>query len=143
MKTYDEDDEGRRIYKFVPGRFAQIEWREHERRVARLMVFNRETEFQDEPARQQRHKLYPLSHGACVAGWMDGKRARSTPEGQFADWSRDGFADQYVMLDALDQLGRIEESEWARTMAKAMREMMRQENGNGEDVRLLDPFYAR
>jgi len=126
----------------IPGAIAQIEWRDDDDgRVEEVLVFDR-TEPQTERQITERHRRFPASHGACVNDWMDGTRARSTPEGQFLGWLRDGFVSDYVMLDALDQLGQIEEAAFARTMAKALREALYQEGGGEPDDRLIPPVYA-
>lgn len=125
--------------KMMPGRVAQIEWREDDqRRVGEVIVFDRTVE-QTERQIRERHRRYENSHGACTADWMDGNRARSTPEGQFLSWVRDGFVDDMALLAALDQLGQIEEAGFARTMAKALREQLLQERGGEDEGGELEP----
>lgn len=138
------DDIERPVLGIIPGKSVQIEWNDDDqRRMTELVVFDRSSASPEEMDRFGRRFI--SSHGACVAGWMDGRRARSTPEGQFIDWALDGFADEWTMLEALTQLGRIEEAGWARTMAEALRETLRQRSGEGweDDERLITPEYVR
>lgn len=128
----------------IPGRDAQIEWNDDDQlRLEEVVVFNRRTATERQMTRNERRFL--ASHGACVIDWMTGERARSTPEGQFVAWLIDGFKDEWVMLEALDQLGQIEEAAWARTMARALREILRQRLGEFEEEDgpepLREPVY--
>lgn len=121
---------------------ANIEWNTTDERVVTdLTVYDVTTKSEAEL-----HKLgqrFISSHGTYNSDWLDEKRAASTPEGVFMDWLINGFASPEVMLDALDQLGQLKEAGWARTMAKAFREIMIQREGGEEDAkeRWAGPTY--
>lgn len=118
----------------IKGNVAQIEWNDDEQgRVTELTVFDRS---KISPYLQAVHeRRFMNSHGACVIDWMDGERARSTPEGQFALWASVGFIGEPMLLEILDKLGRIEEAEWARTMADSLRQNLIQLDGGEDDAR--------
>lgn len=102
-----------------PARKAQIEWNETAAgEIAEVFVFDL---YAATPADLQQVRLrYSRSHGACKVGWMDPDKPRLTPEGQFVAWTRRGFASPEAMLSALQELGKIEEADFARTLAVAL-----------------------
>lgn len=126
----------------VPGKVAQIEWSDDDQgRVVELVVFDR-TKISPRQA-DKFGKRFHSSHGACVGDWMSSERARATPEGQFIERAIDGFVSADVLLETLDQFGKIEEAGWARTMAEAIRETMRQRAAanDEEDEEIVSPVY--
>lgn len=128
--------------KLIDGKTAQAEWNdEDDGRVSELIVYDSKAVTPEEADRLGRK--YISSHGVSNADWMDGTRAVSTPEGVFLGWLLDGFTSDEVMLNALDQLGQIKEAEWARTMAKAFREIMIQREGGEDEAheRWASPVY--
>lgn len=113
--------------ELIPAIRAQIEWWEDDNgRVEEVVVFSREFAIGgmvNIPERITRHPCGEpdCSIGACVMGWMTDGDPRHTPEGAFLVIVRCGFADEQAHLQALEEFGKIDSAEWARTMAAALR----------------------
>ena len=101
----------------IPVKHAQIEWDDgDDGKVREVLVFNRT----QPPSPGYRHELYDSSAGACAMDWMTGQDPRSTPEGVFVQMAHDGFFSPDAMLQALQEFGKIDTCDWARTMSLAL-----------------------
>ena len=61
------------------------------------------------------------------------KNPRMGIEGMVVTLMRYGFKDEFSILAALDQIGQIEEAEFVRGMASALRSVLIQERGGETD----------
>jgi hypothetical protein len=100
---------------------ADIHWEDDDRgRVKTLVVFDRLAgTYVDD-------RKLSASLGACTLGWMKGDPS-NTPEGVFIRLVRDGFASPEALHEALLQFGKIDNCDWARTMASALRRRLQSE----------------
>lgn len=117
----------------IPAARAQIEWWEDDvGRAEEVIVFERVSASDGQvifPDRITRHPCGDpdCSLGACVMGWMTDGDARHTPEGAYLAVQRNGFSDDQAHLQALQEFGKIDSCDWARTMAAALELRMRAE----------------
>jgi hypothetical protein len=109
--------------EMIEAAFAQVEWADTgpQGKITAVAIFDRR---EPEMSETLREKLYPSSAGACVADWMTGEDPRSSPEGLFVQMALQGFADNLTMLAALEEFAKIDQAEWARTMAAALRKLL-------------------
>jgi hypothetical protein len=106
----------------IPVAKAQVEWADNKKgRVTEVLVFDRS----DPPHEESRYDLLDNSGGACSADWVTGEDPRSSPEGIFIEMLHVGFVSPDAMLQALEEFGKIETCEWARTMAAALQLRLR------------------